>query len=100
VTWSSTSITQVSSLRVDHFHRLEEVPIDEAQADITTSLNANLPHFARDDMAPTCDAGGWLVHLCRHIVVKHSTSQTSRGATGLLDNQILLDVFDGFGGNI
>jgi hypothetical protein len=44
-------VSHVESFEDRHFYRLEEVPIDEAQADITTYLTANLPHFARDDIA-------------------------------------------------
>jgi hypothetical protein len=117
-------VSRVESFEDRHFYRLEEVPIDEAQADITTYLNANLPHIARDDIAQlvTLAAGLFIYaatlvkHFGRHTpreqkkLLKEllansnsTTSQTSRGATDLLDrlyNQILFDVFDGFQGGI
>jgi hypothetical protein len=117
-------VSHVESFEDRHFYRLEEVPIDEAQADITTYLKANLPHFARDDIAQLVTlAAGLFIYaatLAKHFgghtpreqkkLLKEllansnsTTSQTSRGATDLLDrlyNQILLDVFDGFEGDI
>jgi hypothetical protein len=39
-------VTHLQSLEDKQFYRLEQVPIGEAQADITTYLNANLPLFA------------------------------------------------------
>jgi len=39
-------VTHLQSFEDKQFYRLEQVPIEEAQADITTYLNANLPHFA------------------------------------------------------
>lgn len=39
-------IAHVQSFKDKQFYRLEEVPLEEAQADITTYLEAGLPHFA------------------------------------------------------
>jgi hypothetical protein len=117
-------VSRVESFEDRHFYRLEEVPIDEAQADITTYLNANLPHIARDDIAQlvTLAAGLFIYaatvvkHLGRHTPreqkmllkellanSKSTALQTSHGATDLLDKlyiQILLDVFNDFEGDI
>jgi hypothetical protein len=117
-------VTRVQSFEDRHFYRLEEVPIDEAQADITTYLNANLPHSARDDIAKLVTlAAGLFIYAA--TVVKHlechtspeqkqllkellansdsTTRQTAYGATDLLDKlyfQILSDAFHGFKGAI
>ena len=39
-------VTHLGSFEDKEFYRLEQVPMAEAEADITTYLNANLPHFA------------------------------------------------------
>jgi len=39
-------VAYLRSFEDKQFYRLEQVPIREAQADITTYLNSNLPHFA------------------------------------------------------
>jgi hypothetical protein len=115
-------ITRVESFEDRHFYHLEEVSIDEAQVDIMTYLNANLPHFARDDIAKlvTLSAGLFIYaatvvkHLERHTSREHkqllkellanSKPTTSlRGATDLLDQlyiRILSDAFRGFEGDI
>jgi hypothetical protein len=113
-------VTRVESFDDRYFYRLEEVPIDEAQADIMTYMIANLPHIARDDIAKLGTlAAGLFIYAA--TVVKHlrihqppeqrmllkkllansssTTLQPSRGATDLLDElytQILSDAFRGF----
>ena len=110
----------VESFEDGHFYRLEEVPIDEAKADITTYLKANLPHFTDEDKDKLVTlAAGLFIYAA--TVVKYlgdhtppeqkkllkrllststpATSRTSPGATDLLDElyfQILLDVLSGF----
>ena len=113
-------VSCVESFEDRHFYRLEEVPIDEAQADISTYLNANLPHFTNKDKDKLVMlAAGLFIYAA--TVVKYlgdhtppeqkkllkrllststsAPSQTLPGATDLLDElyfQILLDALSGF----
>jgi hypothetical protein len=114
--------------RVDSFadkqlYRLEEVPFEEAQADIRTYLNTSLPHSARGkDIEKVVTAAAGLFIYASTIVKylgKHApqeqrkllkklfsvsiTSQILPGATALLDKlyiQILLHAFGDFEGDI
>jgi len=117
-------VTRVESFEDRHFCRLEEVPIEEAQADITTYLRANLPHFTSEviDKLVTLAAGLFIYaatlvkYLGDHTPPEQkkllkkllsasnsATSQILPGATDLLDElyiQILSHVFHGFKGDI
>ena len=118
-------VTRVESFEDRHFYHLEEVPIREVQADITTYLNANLQHFASGiiDKLVTLAAGLFIYaatvvkHLGGHTPLEQKnllkkllsapnstrTLQTSPRATALLDElytQILSHVFRGFEGDI
>jgi hypothetical protein len=114
-------VTRVEDFEGRHFYRLEEVPIDEVQADITTYLNVNLPDFTSKDIDELVTlAAGLFIYaatvvkylgghtrqeqkkLLKKLLLstsKSTTSQTPPVATDLLDElyiQILLHVFHGF----
>jgi hypothetical protein len=76
-------VSRVGSFEDRHSYRLEEVPIDETQADIMTYLNANLPHFAGDDTAQLVTlAAGLFIYAA--TVVKHLGRHTPGGQRKLL----------------
>jgi hypothetical protein len=117
-------VTHLRSFEDKQFYRLEQVPIGEAQADITTYLNANLLHFAgRPEMEKlVVQAGGLFIYAA--TVVKHlegyeppeqkerldtlpsvsdsAVPQSSEEETPLLDGlyiQVLSDSLHGFKGD-
>lgn len=113
----------VDSFADKRLYRLEEVPFEEAQADIRTYLNTSLPHSARGkDIEKVVIAAGGLFIYASTVVKylgKHApqeqrnllkklfsvpiTSQILPGATALLDKlyiEILLHAFGDFEGDI
>jgi len=116
-------VTYLRSFEDKQFYRLEQVPIREAQADITTYLNSNLPHFAgRPEVEKlVVQAAGLFIYAA--TIVKYlegyespeqkvrldmlssvsdpAMSQTSEEETPLLDGlylQVLSDAFHSFKG--
>jgi len=71
-------LTHLQSFEDKEFYRLEQVPIGEAQADITTYLSANLPHFAgRSEMEKlVAQAAGLFIYAA--TVVKYLAGYTPR----------------------
>jgi len=71
-------VTHLQSFEDKEFYRLEQVPIGEAQADITTYLSANLPHFAgRSEMEKlVAQAAGLFIYAA--TVVKYLAGYTPR----------------------
>jgi hypothetical protein len=64
-------VTRLQSFKDKQFYRLEQVPVGEAQADLTTYLNANLPHFVgRPEIEKiVAQAAGLFIYAA--TVVKH-----------------------------
>jgi hypothetical protein len=117
-------VTHLRSFEDKEFYRLEQVPIGEAQADIRTYLDANLPYFAGSPEMEklVMQAAGLFIYAA--TVVKHlegyeqleqkerldtlpsvsdsAIPQTSDDETPLLDGlylQILSDAFCRFKGD-
>ena len=115
-------VAYLRSFEDKQFYRLEQVPIKEAQADITTYLNTNLPHFAGRPEVENLVAQAAGLFIYAATVVKYlegyepleqkarldmlssvsnpTISQTSE-ETPLLDGlyiQVLSDAFRGFKG--
>jgi len=116
-------VTHLQSFEDKQFYRLEQVPIEEAQADITTYLNANLPHFAGGPEMEKLVAQAAGLFIYAATVVKYlavyepleqkmllytlpsvsdsAIPQTPEEETPLLDGlylQVLLDALRGFKG--
>ena len=64
-------ITHLRTFEDKQFYRLEQVPIEEAQADITTYLNANLPHFVDHPEMKNLVAQAAGLFIYAATVVKH-----------------------------
>ena len=117
-------VTHLKTFEDKQFYRLEQVPMEEAQADITIYLNAKLPHFVdRPEMENlVAQAAGLFIYAA--TVVKYlegyepleqkkrlymlpsvsdsAMPQTSEEETSLLDGlylQVLSDAFRSFKGD-
>ena len=115
-------IAHVGSFADKQLYRLEEVPFEEAQADIRTYLKTSLPHMGDEAIEQVVTAAAGLFIYASTIVKylgKHTaqeqrnllkklfsvsiTLQILPGATALLNElyvQILLDAFGDFEGDI
>lgn len=117
-------VTHVDYFGDKQLYHLEEVPFEEAQADIRTYLNTGLPHVGREviEKLVTVAAGLFIYaatvikYLGKHqpqeqkkllkkllSVSNSTTSQMLPGVTALLDElyiQVLLHAFGGFEGDI